>query len=318
MPSASERAPDLGVDRAELRDELQDARPGRGELLGGRPAVRRQRRRSGVHLLAQAGDADLEELVEVAGEDRQELDPLEQRVALVAGLEQDARVELEPRQLAVEVRASGRPAAPAPAFAAARNRRCVRQRRSSARRHSCELGPPAARALIGRRVAPGRPRIARVCCARRRDGSPGRPVRRSALGDVPPFAGPSGRRGRASCRRVVGSTNSSSVGRNRGSSGPPARRRPGPTGSNGWLGGLRAIAAALDDDGDDDARRRRSTSPEPADARRRRRSAARPARAISDADDRRSATRVVALSIGVTPRSAGRRSASGSTTTAVP
>ena len=41
-------------------------------------------------LLAQAGDPDLEELVEVAREDRQELDPLEQRVALVARLVQDA------------------------------------------------------------------------------------------------------------------------------------------------------------------------------------------------------------------------------------
>ena len=58
----------------------------------------------GRDLLLEPGDADLEELVEVAGEDGQEAHPLQQRVALVLRLEQDARVELEPRQLAVDVR----------------------------------------------------------------------------------------------------------------------------------------------------------------------------------------------------------------------
>src|SRR6185312_12055060 len=48
-------------------------------------------------------DADLEELIEVAREDGEELDPLEQGVALIARLEQDAGVEFEPRQLAVQV-----------------------------------------------------------------------------------------------------------------------------------------------------------------------------------------------------------------------
>ena len=72
--------------------------------LGRAHAVRRRARVAGRDLLAQAGDAHLEELVEVAGEDRQEADALEQRVALVDGLVQDALVELEPRQLAVDVR----------------------------------------------------------------------------------------------------------------------------------------------------------------------------------------------------------------------
>ena len=48
------------------------------------------------YLLVQAGDAELEELVEVAGEDRQELRPLEERVPCVPSLVQDPRVELQP------------------------------------------------------------------------------------------------------------------------------------------------------------------------------------------------------------------------------
>ena len=87
-----------------LGDEFEDALARGGELLLGGPAVGRAGGLAGLDLLAQPGDADLEELVEVVREDGQELDPLEQRIALVAGLEQDAGVELEPRQLAVEVR----------------------------------------------------------------------------------------------------------------------------------------------------------------------------------------------------------------------
>ena len=58
----------------------------------------------GLGLLHEAGDADLEELVHVAGEDRQELDPLEQGVPLVAGFVQHAVLELQRTELAVDVR----------------------------------------------------------------------------------------------------------------------------------------------------------------------------------------------------------------------
>jgi hypothetical protein len=53
-------------------------------------------------LLLQARDTDLEELVKVAGEDGEEADALEQRVAAVLGLPQDALVEVEPRELAAD------------------------------------------------------------------------------------------------------------------------------------------------------------------------------------------------------------------------
>ncbi len=54
-------------------------------------------------LLLEAGDTDFEEFVEVAGEDQQELEPLEQRVGLIERLFQHADVELQLRQLAMDV-----------------------------------------------------------------------------------------------------------------------------------------------------------------------------------------------------------------------
>ena len=103
MPSAaSARRTDTKIAEWSATSSRTRSRDGRQLLVGG-PAVGRAGDLAGLDLLAQAGDPDLEELVEVAREDGQELDPLEQRVALVARLVQDARVELEPRQLAVEV-----------------------------------------------------------------------------------------------------------------------------------------------------------------------------------------------------------------------
>jgi hypothetical protein len=58
---------------------------------------------AGFHLLAQPRDPDLEELVEIAREDGEESSAVEQRVALVARFVEDAGVELQPGQLAVEV-----------------------------------------------------------------------------------------------------------------------------------------------------------------------------------------------------------------------
>ena len=49
-----------------------------------------------AHLAAQARDADHEELVEIAGRDRQEAQLLEQRMVAVGRLFQDAAVELQP------------------------------------------------------------------------------------------------------------------------------------------------------------------------------------------------------------------------------
>ncbi len=61
---------------------VSGASPSAGRSCGAHVAER---------LLAQARHADHEELVEVRAEDRQELDPLEQRVGGVLGLFQHAR-----------------------------------------------------------------------------------------------------------------------------------------------------------------------------------------------------------------------------------
>ena len=57
---------------------------------------------AGVGARAHGADALHEELVEVGGEDRQELEPLEQRHAFVERLGQHPAIELEPAQVPVE------------------------------------------------------------------------------------------------------------------------------------------------------------------------------------------------------------------------
>ena len=57
----------------------------------------------GRHLPLEPGHAHLEELVEVAAVDAEELEALEQRGARVERLVQHAAVELEPAQLAIDV-----------------------------------------------------------------------------------------------------------------------------------------------------------------------------------------------------------------------
>ena len=73
------------------------------QLFAGVHAIRRCLGESRVHLLLQAGDPDLEELVDVLAQDRQEAHPLEQRQRLVLGHGEHAFVEVELRQLPVQV-----------------------------------------------------------------------------------------------------------------------------------------------------------------------------------------------------------------------
>ena len=92
--------PDVGV----VGDELPDAVADGVQLLGGREAVEAVVDAARLVLAPQAGHPDLEELVQVGREDREELHALQERVARVASLVQDARVELDPGELAVEDR----------------------------------------------------------------------------------------------------------------------------------------------------------------------------------------------------------------------
>ncbi len=64
--------------------------------------VRGELPRSELEQLLEAGDADLEEFIQVARGDAQEPQPLEQRHRLVERLGKDPLIELEKRQLAVD------------------------------------------------------------------------------------------------------------------------------------------------------------------------------------------------------------------------
>ena len=98
-------ARDEGVvqDRVLIADEGPGGLGDASELFAGPEPVGADRGRAQCHLLFQAGHADLEELIEIAAHDAQELEAFEQRHRLVARLLQDPAVELEQRQLAVEV-----------------------------------------------------------------------------------------------------------------------------------------------------------------------------------------------------------------------
>ncbi len=72
------------------------------QLLARRPPVGAQRRHPRLGLPDQPGHAHAEEFVEVAGADRQEPQPLQQRMALVLRLLHDPVIEVEPGQLAID------------------------------------------------------------------------------------------------------------------------------------------------------------------------------------------------------------------------
>ena len=74
-------------------------------------ACKRLRRRQPVHaaldhaafdLLLQAGDAHLEKLVEIGTDDAEELQPFQQGIGRVERLVQDALIEFQPAQLAID------------------------------------------------------------------------------------------------------------------------------------------------------------------------------------------------------------------------
>ncbi len=73
-----------------------------GQLLRRGAAIGRDQGGACLRLPDQRGDADRVELVEVGCADRQEAQPLQQRVARVLRLLQDAVVEIQPGQLAVD------------------------------------------------------------------------------------------------------------------------------------------------------------------------------------------------------------------------
>ena len=95
---------DFLVQQLVLRvDQLVGFRGHLAEHLVGPHALRADRRRAGLDLGLESRDADFEELVEIAADDAQETQPLEQRRRAVCRLRQHAPVERELAQLAVEI-----------------------------------------------------------------------------------------------------------------------------------------------------------------------------------------------------------------------
>ena len=72
------------------------------QKLGRGQTVHRGFSRAGLDLLNETGDADHEELVEIAGRNRQETQSLKERMHAVGSLLQNAPVEREPRKLAID------------------------------------------------------------------------------------------------------------------------------------------------------------------------------------------------------------------------
>ena len=225
-PLGSELPAEGREDRALLGHQLEDPGPDRVQLVRGRQAVGRHRLRAAQLLAPQARDADLEELVEIVDEEEQRPDPVEQGVALVARLVEDPRVELEPRQLAVEDRDPLVPRRPSATAAGSARTGCWANGGHGPLND--RTGPGRGRDDTSDPIPVGPPRI-----PRRRSGAPSdtprswgvpvTPAPRLALRDVPPVAGP-----RVDVDRiltpVVGSTKRSSVGRKGGpgsSNSPP-------------------------------------------------------------------------------------------------
>ena len=74
----------------------------RSNSLRGAQPVRTNVTRLALDLLFDPGDPDFEKLVQIRTDDREKLDPLDQRLCLVLRFFENAAVELEPAQLAVD------------------------------------------------------------------------------------------------------------------------------------------------------------------------------------------------------------------------
>ena len=89
-------------ERVLSRDHLVRGSLDRVEGVGRRQSIRSDVTRFALDLLLDAGDADLEKLIEIRADDGEELDPLDQRLRRVLRFLEDAAVELEPAQLAID------------------------------------------------------------------------------------------------------------------------------------------------------------------------------------------------------------------------
>ena len=249
-PLGGELPMEVREDRALLGDELHHPRPDRVELVGGRPAVGGQRLRAAQLLAPQARDPrtwkNSSRLLTKKNSDR-----TRSRSGLRSSprLVEHARVELEPRELAVEDRVSLLARRPAAAAGGSARSGCGANGGHGPRNdadRTRDAGATTPRPDPGRAAENTTPPIAN------RSGGP--PIRaperrlsRSATYRRSPVVGS---RNTRIWTPVVGSTNRSSVGRNRGSGGAGSLP-PGPCVIAGSVGGQRAVSQPLEDGGDD-------------------------------------------------------------------
>src|SRR5438045_2333452 len=82
-------------------DQLKNFAPNLRKRFARTQPVRPELARGAFDLLLDAGHADLEKFVEIRAKNRQELHSLEQRLGLILGFFQNAAIELDPAQLAI-------------------------------------------------------------------------------------------------------------------------------------------------------------------------------------------------------------------------
>ena len=85
-----------------IGDHAADAADDGLEVFRGTQAIERSLGGVAFHLLFDAGDADLEELIEVRADDAEELQPFEQAIVRIERLVEHALVEFQPAQFAIE------------------------------------------------------------------------------------------------------------------------------------------------------------------------------------------------------------------------
>ena len=97
-----ERPPQLAPLGLLILDQQQHGFGNAHKLLGGCQAFGAFGADAGAHLRSKAGDAHHEKFVEVVGRDREELQPLQQGIAAIGGFFENAPVEIEPGEFAVD------------------------------------------------------------------------------------------------------------------------------------------------------------------------------------------------------------------------
>ena len=98
----SQRRPQFAPLRLLIMHQQHDRFGDAHKLFGRGQSLRALGGDAGAHLRAQAGDPHHEEFIEVVRRDRQEFQPLQQRMSAVGGFFENAAIEIEPGQFPID------------------------------------------------------------------------------------------------------------------------------------------------------------------------------------------------------------------------